>query len=87
MDFNYIEMAFGVVIAVLGYFLKGTMEEIKSLRRESVEHSSNIALIKVDYAHKFESLSEKVAELKDTLNLLIAEIKSLNAAMHKGKGA
>lgn len=68
----------GVMIAIIGYFLKRTMDELKEVKQMSYDNRSQIDILKIDYKNKYDNLSEKFDELKLTMVELIKEIKELN---------
>ena len=79
-----------VVISVLGYFLKGTMDDVKFMKKEiemiktdNVKQQGEINMLRQDHSSKFENLDDKIDELKDTLKELTKEIKALNIEFAK----
>jgi predicted nucleic acid-binding Zn-ribbon protein len=68
----------GIAITVIGWFLRNTMQELKDVRKQADDNSAALNIMRVENSGKFENLTEKVGELKETLNELIAEIKNLN---------
>ena len=83
MDSEFIlKTAITIAVAVIGYFLKDTMNELKTVKSQAADNRASLEILKVDYANKFEHLTEKVGELKETLNDLIKEIRVLNKSMH-----
>ena len=83
MDSEFVlKTAITIAVAVIGYFLKDTMNELKTVKSQAADNRASLEILKVDYANKFEHLTEKVGELKETLNDLIKEISVLNKSMH-----
>lgn len=83
MDSEFVlKTIIGAAVAVISYFLKATMTELKEVKSQAAENRASLEILKVDYANKFEHLTEKVSELKETLNDLIREIRVLNKSMH-----
>jgi peptidoglycan hydrolase CwlO-like protein len=78
MEMQILTFVGGVMIAIVGYFLKRTMDELKEVKQMSYDNKSQIEMLKVDYKNKYENLSEKFDELKLTMMELIKEIKELN---------
>jgi len=79
-----------VVISVLGYFLKGTMDDVKFMKKEiemvktdNVKQQGEINMLRQDHMNKINSLDDKIDELKETLKELTKEIKSLNIEFAK----
>jgi peptidoglycan hydrolase CwlO-like protein len=68
----------GVMLSIIGYFLKKTMDDLRSVKEMSYDNRSKIELLQNDYNNKYNNLSEKFDELKLTMNELIKEIKELN---------
>lgn len=83
MDFNWIGYAIGIPVAIIGYFLKQTMEDLKKVKQMSFENKSKIDVIQNDYQNKIDHLTDKFDELKQTMSELIKEIKELNKSWHK----
>ena len=83
MDSEFVlKTLIGAAVAVISYFLKSTMTELKEVKSQAADNRASLEILKVDYANKFEHLTEKVSELKETLNDLIREIRVLNKSMH-----
>ena len=79
-----------VVISVLGYFLKGTMDDVKFMKKElecvktdNIKQQGEINMLRQDHSSKFENLDDKIDELKETLKELTKEIKALNIEFAK----
>jgi len=85
MDFDITKVLIGAVVAIIGYFLRDTMTELKSVRQQSEANRAGLELLRMEYTGKFDHLTEKVSELKETLNDLIAEIKKLNSNMYQNR--
>ena len=75
---NLLTFIGGVMLAIIGYFLKRTMDELKDVKAMAYENRSKIDVLQVDYKNKIDNLTEKFDELKLTLSELIKEIKELN---------
>jgi peptidoglycan hydrolase CwlO-like protein len=78
MEIQILTLIGGVMIAIIGYFLKRTMDELKEVKQMSYDNKTNIDILKIDYKNKYDNLSEKFDELKLTMTELIKEIKELN---------
>ena len=74
----YIEVVGGILLAVVVYFLKKTMEELKETQKISLENKSEISILKTDYKNKIDFFTQKFDELKITISELIKQIKELN---------
>jgi predicted nucleic acid-binding Zn-ribbon protein len=68
----------GVMLSVIGYFLKSTMDDLKGVKTISFETKSKLALLENDSSNKYNNLSEKFDDLKGALIDLTKEIKELN---------
>lgn len=78
MQMEILTMIGGIMLAIIGYFLKRTMDELKEVKTMSYDNRTQIELLKNDYTNKIEHLTEKFDELKHTMSELIKEIKELN---------
>ena len=74
-----------VVISVLGYFLKGTMDDVKYMKAElvvvktdNIKQQGEIDMLRQDHLNKINGLDNKIDELKESLKELTKEIKTLN---------
>jgi len=83
MEFDLIKIGLGIVVGIISWFLKNTMQELKDVKQMSFENKSQLELIKNDYQNKIDHITEKFDELKQTMNDLIKEIKELNKSWHK----
>ena len=68
----------GAMLAIIGYFLKRTMDELKEVKSMTYDNKTQIDILKIDYKIRFDNLTEKFDELKLTMTDLIKEIKELN---------
>lgn len=75
---TYVEVVGAILVAVISYFLKKTMDDLKETAKLSVENKSEISILKTDYKNKIDFFTEKFDELKITISELIKEIKELN---------
>lgn len=78
MEMQILTLIGGIMIAIIGYFLKRTMDELKEVKQMSYDNKTNIDILKIDYKNKHENLTDKFDELKLTMVELIKEIKELN---------
>lgn len=76
--FNLLTLIGGVMLAVIGYFLKETMTDLKSVKLMSFEQKNKLSIIENDYLNKHNNLSDKFDDLKAALVDLTKEIKELN---------
>lgn len=75
---NLLTLIGGVMLAVIGYFLKETMTDLKSVKLMSFETKNKLALLENDSVNKYNNLSDKFDDLKSALVDLTKEIKELN---------
>lgn len=68
----------GIMLAVIGYFLKSTMEELKSIKNLSYETKNQLDILKNDHINKYANITDKFDELKSAVVDLTKEIKELN---------
>jgi hypothetical protein len=68
----------GVMLTILGYFLKNTMDDLKSVKLLTYETKSKLDILQNDHINKHANLTDKFDELKQALNELTKELKELN---------
>lgn len=68
----------GVMFAIIGYFLKETMNDLKSVKLLSYETKNKLDILQNDHINKHANLTDKFDELKTALNELTKELKELN---------
>lgn len=68
----------GVMLTILGYFLKNTMDDLKSVKLLSYETKNKLDILQNDHINKHANLTDKFDELKQALNELTKELKELN---------
>jgi len=73
----------GVMLSVIGYFLRETMKDLRDVKTQSYENKNRIDLLEKEYMLRFDNLTDKFDELKLTMSELIKEIKALNYRMIK----
>jgi hypothetical protein len=78
MDTTILLWIGGLLITIIGYFLKQTMEELKSFKTMAIETKSKLSLLELDHNNKYKHLNEKIDALSDSIKDLITEIKDLN---------
>lgn len=67
----------GLLIGVVGYFLRGVMERVKELEKYTVMKGTELDILKNDHMNKYENLTEKFDELKNVIMELTREMKEL----------
>jgi hypothetical protein len=68
----------GVMLAIIGYFLKATMAELKEVKELSYRTKNQLDILKNDHNNKYDNMTEKFDELKAAVIELTKEIKELN---------
>jgi len=68
----------GIMLAVIGYFLKKTMEDLRDVKLLSYNTKSELDILRNDHTNKYANLTEKLDGLKSSLQELTIEIKELN---------
>lgn len=76
--FDLLVLIGGVMLSIIGYFLKTTMDDLKNVKATSFDTKSKLALLEADSINKYNNLSEKFDDLKGALIDLTKEIKELN---------
>jgi len=78
MQMEILTLIGGAMLAIIGYFLRKTMDELKEVKSMTYDNKTQIDILKIDYKIRFDNLTEKFDELKLTMTDLIKEIKELN---------
>lgn len=68
----------GLMLAIIGYFLKQTMDDLKSVKELSYSTKNKLDVLSNDHTNKYDNLTEKMTELKEVISDLTNEIKQLN---------
>lgn len=71
----------GVMVGIISYFLKETMDELKSVKTMAEDNKTRIVLLENNHTH----LTDKFDALFDAVKDLTKEIKMLNLAISKKK--
>lgn len=75
----------GISISVIGYYLRTTLSELKTVKEIANENRIKIEVMEVDYINKINNLNEKFDRLFEAVKDLTTEIKSLNRELSKKK--
>lgn len=78
MDMTVILWIGAILITIIGYFLKQTMEELKIFKIMAIETKSKLDLLELDHQNKYNHLNEKIDALYVAIKDLTIEIKELN---------
>lgn len=69
----------GIIISIIGYFLRKTMDEQKDIQILAVKTKNELDVLKNDHDNKHLHLSDKFDDLKDSIIILTREIKELTS--------
>lgn len=78
MDTTILLWIGAILITVIGYFLKQTMEDLKTFKTMAIETKTKLSLLELDHSNKYTHLNEKIDALSDSIKDLINEVKDLN---------
>lgn len=73
----------GLMLSIIGYFLKSTMDELKSVKNLTYETKNQLDILKNDHLNKYANMSDKFDELKVAVYDLTKEIATLNRSINK----
>lgn len=68
----------GIMLSIIGWFLKQTMDDLKSVKLLGYETKNKLDILQNDHMNKHATLTDKFDELKQALNDLTKELKELN---------
>ena len=68
----------GIMLAIISWFLKSTMSELKEVKELSYNTKNQLDILKNDHVNKYANMSDKFDELKAAVVDLTKEIKELN---------
>lgn len=75
---SVLTMIGGLMLTIIGYFLKSTMDELKDIKNLSYKTKSDLDILKNDHINKYTNITDKFDELKSAVVELTKEIKELN---------
>jgi hypothetical protein len=78
-----IGVAFGLMLGVISFFLKSTMDDIKKMKECVYSTKTKVEVMESDYLNKHQNLTEKFDLLNTTMKDLTSEIKKLSEQIHK----
>jgi hypothetical protein len=79
LGFNVI---FGILLSVIAFFLKGTMDDIKKMKECVYSTKTKVEVMESDYLNKHHNLNEKFDMLNQSMRELTAEIKALRGKIN-----
>ena len=68
----------GLVVSVISYFLKRTMDELKEIKLLAYSTSTKVKVLENDYVNKVQQLNDKFDLLAESLRELNKNIEKLN---------
>jgi flagellar capping protein FliD len=77
-------IVFGVMLGVISFFLKATMDDIKKMKECVYSTKTKVEVMEKDYLNKHQNLTEKFDLLNTTMRDLTSEIKKLSEQIHRG---
>lgn len=83
---NYlIEILFGLAVAIIGYFLKRTMDQLDKTTANCYKNENNIKILSNTFELKHDSLGKQMEKLTHSLDKLTDKIETLNDAVQELK--
>jgi hypothetical protein len=73
----------GIMLAIIGWFLKQTMSELKDVKELSYSTKNQLDVLKNDHLNKYANMSDKMEELKVAVYDLTKEISALNKSINR----
>jgi peptidoglycan hydrolase CwlO-like protein len=68
----------GLMLAIIGFFLKQTMEELKTIKETTYETKTKVQVLENDYLNKIYNLNDRFDMLNSSLEKLTKNIEELN---------
>lgn len=68
----------GVMLAVIGWFLKETMADLKKVKEKTYQNATKLEVLEAEYMSKINNLNEKFDMLYVGIKDLTKEISKLN---------
>lgn len=65
----------GILISIISYFLKETMDDLKELKKQYAVTKNELDVLKNDHVNKNSQLSKDIVDLKDVVYDLTQELK------------
>ena len=85
MDDNMLNILSGIIILVISYFLKGTMNDLKETKAMGITTKNELDILRNDHVNKYEHLTEGFTELKQAIKDLTLEIRDLTKELNSEK--
>jgi peptidoglycan hydrolase CwlO-like protein len=68
----------GLMLSVIGYFLKRTMDELKEIKMITQDNQTKIKILENDYVNKIDSLNQRIDMLYNSIEKLTDKIEKLS---------
>lgn len=65
-------------VAIITWFLKGTMDELKTTKERSISNETKLALLEQKTTLKHDTLENTLEELKEVIKEMTHELKAYN---------
>lgn len=75
---DIVQTVIAILIAIIGYFLGQTMNDIKEMKKSFIEVERKVSVIENDYLNKHKNLSDRFDELNNAVKDLTKEIQILS---------
>ena len=75
---NFLTFIGGLSISIIGYFLKQTMADLKSVKEISYDTKAKLSVLENDYINKIAQLNNKFDILNESIKELTKEIKNIS---------
>jgi hypothetical protein len=73
----------GFMLAIIGYFLKQTMEELKQIKEIAYKTKTKVEVLENDYLNKVDALNKKFDLLYSAIDKLTEKLEELNIKIRK----
>jgi hypothetical protein len=71
----------GLMLAIIGFFLRQTMAELKEIKEVAYKTKSKVEVLENDYLNKINSLNQKFDLLYNAIDKLTSKLEELNKRM------
>ena len=75
---NFLTFIGGLSISIIGYFLRQTMADLRSVKEIAYDTKAKLSVLENDYINKIEQLNSKFDMLNESIKELTKEIKNIN---------
>jgi len=73
-----IESIFMIIISIMGYFLKKSLDKIDLLEIKSISNDIKVSVLENDHKNKYDHMIEKFDSLTKSIDTLTNKIDTLN---------